>query len=266
MSAIPRAWSLEGRAAIVTGTSSGVGRAIATTLSGTGARVACVDLRPTPRDGGFDDHPGVPTHELVASTGGDAFFHAADVSSLGSMEEAFAAARSRFGAIDIVVNNAGTAAWAPIVEEPESEYDRVMGVNAKGAWIGCKLACSTFLEQGTGGRIVNIASVGGYVALPAEPAYCASKGAVVNLTRQIALDYGPRRIACNVVCPGPLRTALTRQFIDDEGDRAALLASTPWPRLGTAADIANAVHFLSSDAAEWITGAVIPVDGGYSAH
>lgn len=259
-------WSLEGRAAIVTGTSSGVGRAIAATLAAAGARVACLDLRPTPRDGGFDHRPELTTEELIQSDGGVAFFHATDVASYDSMEKAFAATRSRYGAVDIVVNNAGTAAWAPIHEEPESEYDRVMGVNAKGAWVGCKLACTTFLEQETGGRIVNIASVGGYVGLPVEPAYCASKGAVVNLTRQIALDYGPRRIACNVVCPGPLQTAMTRQFIDDEADRVALEATTPWPRLGTAADIANAVHFLSSDAAEWITGAVVPVDGGYSAH
>lgn len=259
-------WSLDGRTAVVTGTSSGVGRAIATVLAHAGAGVACLDLRPTPREGGFDEHPDRPTHDLIRSTGGEAFFHAADVASYASMHDAFTTVRARYRTIDIVVNNAGTAAWAPIHEESEADYDRVMDVNAKGAWIGCKLACATFLEQGTGGRIVNIASVGGYVGLPVEPAYCASKGAVVNLTRQVALDYGPRRVACNVVCPGPLQTALTRRFVDDERDRAALQATTPWPRLGTALDIANAVHFLCSDAAEWITGAVVPVDGGYSAH
>lgn len=259
-------WSLDGRSAVVTGASSGVGRAIACTLAAAGARVACLDLDPLARDGGFDVAPELPTADLIRRDGGDAGFFRADVSSFTAMQEAFAWARDRYGDLHVVVNNAGTAAWGPIHEESEAEYDRVMAINAKGVWIGCKLACAAFLSQGGGGRIVNVASVGGFIALPAEPAYCASKGAVVNLTRQIALDYGPHRIACNVVCPGPLETAMTRQFVEDEAARASLEAEVPWPRLGRAADIAAAVHFLSSDAAEWVTGAVLPVDGGYSAH
>jgi NAD(P)-dependent dehydrogenase (short-subunit alcohol dehydrogenase family) len=256
---------LSGRVALVTGAASGVGRATARGLARAGAAVACADVRDRPREGGFDADAGRSTDDAIRSIdGGQAIHVSADVTDLESMREALATAAATFGRLDIVVNNAGTAAWAPIHEETEEDYDRVMAVNARGAWTGCKAACERFVDQGRGGRIVNIASVGAVIGLPFEPAYCASKGAVVALTRQIALDYAPHRIACNAICPGPRETAMTSVAVNDPEARAVMEAATPWPRLGRPEDVANAVVFLASDAAEWITGAVIPVDGGYS--
>jgi NAD(P)-dependent dehydrogenase (short-subunit alcohol dehydrogenase family) len=257
---------LSGRVAAVTGSSSGIGRGIALQLARQGAAVVCVDLRPEPDARGYETDGGEPTHEAIVTAGALAVFARADVSRYAELERAIGDGVAAFGRLDVMVNNAGIAVWGPLHEEREADYDRLMAINVKGVWGGCKLAVLRFLEQGGGGRIVNISSVGGFLGLPAEPAYCASKGAVLNLTRQVALDYAPHRIACNAICPGAIETSLMRQVVEDAAHNAALLAITPWGRLGTPADIAAAVGFLASDAAEWITGAVLPVDGGYSAH
>lgn len=120
------------------------------------------------------------------------------------------------------------------------------------------------MSAGRPGRIVCIASISGLVGLPREPAYCASKAAVVNLTRAAALDLAPHEITVNAICPGYIATAMLRQELADPSRRAALEAATPWPRLGTVEDVAAAASFLISDDAAWITGAVLAVDGGYS--
>jgi NAD(P)-dependent dehydrogenase (short-subunit alcohol dehydrogenase family) len=165
-----------------------------------------------------------------------------------------------------VVNNAGVAATdAGVAGEPESDYDRIMAVNAKGVWLGCRHACRHFIEQGEGGRIVNVASVGGLVGLAGESSYSASKGAVVNLTRQVAIDMAPHRINCNAICPGYLETAMTRPFYEDGVTLGMVTGMTPWPRLGVPEDIAKAALFLASDDAEWVTGSTLAVDGGYTA-
>ena len=256
---------LGGRVAIVTGSSSGVGRAIARRLAAQGAAVLCADLRPDPAPRGFDADPGLTTVEAIARDGGTASFLAADVAASGAGAAIVAAAVERHGRLDVLVNNAGIAAWQSLAEEDEETIDRILAVNVKGLWACCKAAVTQFLAQGGGGRIVNIASVGGLVGLPGQPSYSASKGAVVNLSRQIALDYAKDRIACNAVCPGALRTSLMRDAIEDEQIHAALQAVTPWPRLGTPEDVAALVGFLATDHAEWITGAVLTVDGGYTA-
>ena len=144
-----------------------------------------------------------------------------------------------------MVNNAGIfTGLHTIVDETEDEYDRTMAVNAKSVWLGCKFAIRQMLTQepvdGSRGRIVNIASIGGLVGLAAEPAYCAAKGAVVNLTRQLAVDFAPERINVNAICPGFLATAMVRPFLDDPELNKVLHAKSPWPELGTAEDVGKA--------------------------
>jgi NAD(P)-dependent dehydrogenase (short-subunit alcohol dehydrogenase family) len=257
---------LAGRVAVVTGSSSGNGRAIARRLAGEGAAVVCADVRKQARPEGYEHDLDVDTDDLIAAAGGSAAFVSCDVSRSDDVEAAVAAAVERFGRLDIMVNNAGVAGGdAGVAEEPESDYDRIMGVNAKGVWLGCRHACRRLVEQGEGGRIVNIASIGGVVGLAGESAYSASKGAVVNLTRQVAIDMAPQRINCNAICPGYLETAMTRPFYEDGVTLGVVTAMTPWPRLGVPEDIAKAALFLASDDAEWVTGSTLVVDGGYTA-
>ena len=178
------------------------------------------------------------------------------------MERSVAVAVGDLGGLDIMVNNAGI--WhghRTILEETEAEFDSTMATNIKGVWLGCKAAISQMVRTGNGGSIVNIASVAGLVGLGAEPAYSASKGAVVGLTRQLAIDYAEHRIRVNAVAPGFVETSLSRSVMGDNPEHDL----TPWPRLGTVSDIASAVAFLASDESEWMTGTVLVVDGGYTA-
>jgi NAD(P)-dependent dehydrogenase (short-subunit alcohol dehydrogenase family) len=266
---------LANRIAIVTGSSSGIGRAIAQVLASEGASVVCSDLDKSAAKGGYESDIDTDTDELIRQKGGIATFVAADASSAKDVISVIERAVSDFGRLDIMVNNAGVFTGAhTILEETEEQYDLTMNVNAKGVWLGCKYAIAQFMRQeptstSTGsqsrGRVINIASVGGLVGLVTEPAYCASKGAVVNLTRQVAIDFADDRINVNAICPGFLETAMVRHFLDVEENRTLLGTLTPWPRVGAAEDIARAALFLASDEAEWMTGSILTVDGGYTA-
>lgn len=262
---IPVAQRHAGRAVLVTGTSSGNGRAIAGRLAAEGARVACCDLRVTPRPGGFDESGEVATHELIRARGGAATFVECDVADEESLESAIGTAWDLFGGLDACVLNAGIfLRTVSILDETPVEHDQIMRVNERGVWLGIRAVGRRLADAGRPGRIVCVASISGLVGLPGEPAYCASKAAVVNLTRAAALDLAPREITVNAICPGFIATAMLREELDDPQRRAALEAATPWPRLGTAEDVAAAASFLVSDDAAWITGAVLAVDGGYS--
>jgi NAD(P)-dependent dehydrogenase (short-subunit alcohol dehydrogenase family) len=255
--------ALAGLAAVVTGSSSGIGRCIARTLARAGARVICADVSRTPRAPSPSDEEWLgTTDEAINAEGGDALYERVDVGVREDVEGVIDLARSRFGRLDVMVNNAGV--WVgprTILEESEDEYDRTLAVNCKGVWLGCKYAIGAMVDQGSGGKVINIASVAGLVALEREPAYCASKGAVVALTRQLALDFAERQIAVNAVCPGFVETALSAHGSGLDAPKAA----TPWPRIGHPRDIASAVMFLASPASAWITGTTLVVDGGYSA-
>ncbi len=260
----------ETRVAVVTGASSGNGRAIAIRLASDGFAVVCSDLRPEARAEGYEQDLATPTHEAIERAGGSARFVAADASSLGDMSEVIGVAVEEFGRLDLIVNNAGIfTGLAPIVEESEEDFDRTVAVNLKGVWVGSKLAIARFLEQqpvnGIRGTVINIASIGGLVGLAEEPAYCASKGGVVNLTRQLAVDYAQHRIRATAVCPGFLSTAMVRPFLEDPELNAALHADSPWPDLGTAEDVADAVAFLAGGGSRWVTGSALVVDGGFTA-
>lgn len=258
------------RIAIVTGASSGNGRAIARRLASDGYTVVCSDLRPEARAGGYEDDAATPTHDAIVGEGGTAIFIKADAANTPEMTALVDSTVERFGRLDLMVNNAGIfTGLASIVDEKEEDFDRTILVNLKSVWIGSKLAITQFLKQdevnGTRGNVVNIASIGGLVGLAQEPGYCASKGGAVNLTRQLAVDFAADRIRVTAVCPGFLETAMVRPFLEDPELNAALHAQSPWPNLGAASDVASAVSFLASEDSRWVTGSTLTVDGGFTA-
>jgi NAD(P)-dependent dehydrogenase (short-subunit alcohol dehydrogenase family) len=262
---------LEGQIAIVTGASSGNGRAIAVAMAQEGATILCSDLRPTALTAGYEKDLDVPTHEVIIKAGGRAAYHQADASKAADVKALVEKAVALYGRLDIMVNNAGVFTEVhTILEETEEQYDFTMNINAKGVWLGCKYAIGQMMNQtprrdGTRGRVVNIASIAGLVGLALEPAYCASKGAVVSLTRQLAVDFSPHRINVNAICPGFLATAMVRPFLEDKTANEMLHALTPYPRVGTAEDVAKLAVFLASDDAEWICGSNVTLDGAFTA-
>jgi len=253
---------LEGRTAIVTGAASGIGRAIARLFAKEGANVVIGDLTDEVREGGR------PTAELIKAEGGVARFVTCDVSQWSDIDRLVTSAVETFGALDVMVNNAGHLGGSKLLETSEAEWDRCMAVNAKGVFLGCKRAIQQMLTQpvrgDARGRIVNISSQHGMVAAPAKFAYGVGKATVVYMTRQIAVDYAEDHIICNAVAPGRVLTGKPM----DEAATATLAYSrmrTPMPRLGTPDDVARAALFLASDEASYITGHNLMVDGGWMA-
>ncbi len=262
---------LQNQIAIVTGSSSGNGRAIALALSAAGATIVCADLDKKARKEGYEKDLEIGTDDVIRKQGAKACYVQADVRYSPQVENLVARTVSDFGRLDIMVNNAGVLTEShTIVDETEEQYDFTMSVNSKGVWLSCKYAIMQMIKQdplGTGsrGKIVNIASVAGLCGCGALPAYCASKGAVVNLTRQLAVDFARQRINVNAVCPGLIPTALSRgTTLQTEEWLTTVPPWQPWPRLGTPEDVAQCVLFLASPEAEWITGSMLTVDGGSS--
>ncbi|KIX03937.1 uncharacterized protein Z518_07490 [Rhinocladiella mackenziei CBS 650.93] len=255
--------SISGRVAIVTGSSSGNGRAIALALASEGAYLVCSDLSPELRAGGYEKSQ-VPTHELIVQQKGKAIFQKADASSVDDVKGLVGLAVQTYGRLDIMVNNAGIfMGLANIMDEPVENYDKTMAVNARGVYLGMKYAITQMMKQdplpsGERGWIVNIASIGGQVGLALERA-------VVNLTRQVAVDFAKHKIHVNAVCPGFLATAMVRPFLEQADTNKLLHDQSPWPHLGTPEDVAKAVLVLASDAASWMTGGMMQVDGGFVA-
>ncbi|WP_420404868.1 SDR family NAD(P)-dependent oxidoreductase [Nisaea sp.] len=254
---------LENRTAIVTGAASGIGKAIAVRFAEEGANVIVADRTEVPREG------GEKTLDLIRAFGGTAEFVELDVADWNSVDAAVGFAVARFGALDIMVNNAAIGVSKSLLETSEEEWDRVMGVNAKGVFFGCKRAVQQMLTQpardGVRGRIVNISSQHGMIRSPNDLAYGTGKAAVVYMTRQIAGDYAAEGIVCNAVAPGKILTGKSGPAVDPD-ILAYSEARTPWPRLGRPRDVANAVLFLASDEATYITGENLMVDGGWMAN
>jgi NAD(P)-dependent dehydrogenase (short-subunit alcohol dehydrogenase family) len=252
---------IDGKTAVVTGSGNGIGRAIATTLAAAGASVVVSDVL-------ADD--GRRTVAEITDAGGSAVFVAADVSVADQAAALVAAAVDRFGGLDVLVNNAGTGGAQLRLHEVEPEdFDRVIDVNLRGTFLCTKYAIPHFLAAGDG-RIVNIASTYGLIGAPKAPAYCASKGAIINLTRQLAVDYGPDGIRVNAICPGYIDTGLGRrgptlseeQFAASTAVRERAAARQPLGRQAQPAEVAAVALFLASDAASFMTGSIVPVDGG----
>ena len=247
---------LDGKRAIVTGAASGIGRATAVLLAREGAAVVATDL----------DEAGVgAVVAAIAAEGGRAAGVRCDVSVEADCRRLVEAVVSGFGGLDIVVNCAGIIRRTSVVDTTEEEWDRVMAVNVKAVFLLGKYAIPEMVRGG-GGAVVNIGSGWGLKGGPLAASYCASKGAVVNLTRAMAIDHGPQGIRVNCVCPGDTDTPLLRSEAQQLGeDVTAFLASSaerPIRRLGTPEDTARAVLFLASDAASWVTGTTLVVDGG----
>ena len=246
--------NLSGKSAIVTGAASGIGREIALTLAADGASVTVADRN-------LEGAEAVARQ--IAEADGPARAAQVDVTDGGQVDAMVESAAAAFGSVDILVNVAGFGFNSPIVDMREEDWDLVLGVNLKGQFLCCRAAGRRMIEQGNGGRIVNIASTAANNARYAGGAYCAAKAGVVQLTKVLALELGEYGITVNAVGPGFTETPATVE--SSEEYRSNFLNQVPAARFGQPADIANAVLFLASPLAEYVNGQVIYVDGGYSA-
>lgn len=249
---------LKGKAAVITGAGSGIGRASALACAREGARVLVADR---------DEDGGRATVQQIAAAGGEAEFFRVDVARASEVAAMIAFAERRFGALHVLFNNAGIfpAADGSVVDTDEATFDRVINVNLKGVFFGCKYGVPA-LERAGGGSIINTAS---FVAVmgsaTSQSAYTASKGGVLALTREIAIEFARRKIRANALCPGPVSTPLLAELLRDPAARARRMAHVPMGRLAEAGEIAQAVVFLASDESSYITGATFVVDGGITA-
>lgn len=247
---------LEGKIAIITGAAAGIGRASAVLFAREGAKVAAVDM----------DQGGMQAlRQEIGTTGGEALAVQADVSSAGEVQRVVRAVLDRFGRIDILFNNVGIVPQGKIHTISESEWDHTMTVNVKSMYLLCREVVPIFLRQG-GGVILNTSSATALRSVPDRVAYSTSKGAVLALTRSMAIDYVRDHIRVNCLCPGTLDTPSFRQrmaaFPDPEEALRQFVARQPMGRLGTAEEVAQAALYLVSDEAKFVTGAAFSIDGG----
>ena len=245
---------LQDKVAIVTGAGSGNGRGIALRLAEEGARVVVADV---------NEAGAAETVALIEAAGGQARVVRADVSRREQVEELVKAALAGFGQIDILVNNAGVESMRPFLELPEAEWDRIMGVNLKGPFLCSQLAAREMAQAGRGGKIINIGSICSAVALAGEAHYIASKGGVLMLTKAMAIDLAPYNINVNAVGPGVIETAMTANSLSTPERVEMFYNHIPLKRIGQPRDVANAVLFLASTEADYITGTILYVDGGW---
>lgn len=247
---------LSGKVALVTGGASGIGRATALLLAREGASIVLADLKPA---------DGERLVAEIAQSGGKALFQHTDVARSEDCRRLVEAAIAAFGRIDILFNNAGIIRRANIVDLPEEDWDLVMAVNVKSIYLLSREVIPHMQKSG-GGTIINTASGWGLNGGAKAAVYCASKGAVVLLTKAMAIDHGPQNIRVNCICPGDTDTTMlrdeARQLGEDSRHFLAESAKRPLGRVGTAEEMAQAVLYLASDASSFVTGTALIVDGG----
>ncbi len=253
---------LAGKITVVTGASSGIGRAIATSFASEGAVVVLADVTAEPIEG------GAPSLELITRAGGSAFFERTDVGCWRDVDALIGNTVARHGRVDVMVNNAAIYSGTALLDTEPEQWDEVLRVNLKGLFYGCKRAIAQMLTQEprheVRGRLINLGSQHGIVCCPGDAPYGVSKAGAIYLTRQIAVDYAKHLIVCNSISPGKIVTGASGLAVDPARlDNAR--RRTPWPRLGRPEDVANAAVFLASDRATYMTGANLVVDGGWLA-
>lgn len=245
---------LSGKVAIVTGAGSGIGQAIAKVFAQEKAKVLVADFN---IDGGQD------TVSQITAAGRDAVFCQTDVSQSDQVKKMVDTAIKNFGRVDILVNNAGVYLPNDILNLSEEEWQKTIDIDLKGVYLGAKFALPQMIKQGKG-KIINIASIAGIVGFRGSAVYCAAKGGVVNLTREMALDYGSQKININAIAPGVIKTNMTKEILADKKMTAGLLASIPLGRFGEPEDIAYLALYLASDVSDYVTGQIFTIDGGYT--
>jgi NAD(P)-dependent dehydrogenase (short-subunit alcohol dehydrogenase family) len=249
---------LQDKVAIITGAGGGMGRVASQTFAAEGAKIVVAE---------FGEAPGKETVRIVREAGGDATFVKSDVSDEASARAMVEAAMDTYGRVDVLYNNAGIMPEADhsVIDTDVSIWDQVMAVNVRGVFLGCKYAIPRMVEAGSG-SIINIAS---FVALLGcsvpQDAYTASKGALLSLTRSLAVQFGPKGIRTNAICPGPVETPLLMDWlVKDEEAKRIRLARNPSGRFGKPVEIVSMALYLASDESRWTNGATLVVDGGIS--
>lgn len=249
---------LQGKVALITGGASGMGKVASSLFASEGADVVLSDV---------SDEAGRATVAEISQRGGDAAYVHADVSKATDAEAMVGFALERFGRLDILYNNAGVmlADDGSVTDTAEEVWDRTLDINVKGVALGCKYGVPAMLDSG-GGSIINVASFVAWMgAATSQTAYTSSKGAVLSMTREIAVEYAREGIRCNALCPGPIDTPLLAELLSDPARRQRRFVHIPMGRLGRAEELAKAALFLASDDSSFMTGASLIVDGGITA-
>lgn len=250
---------LKDKVALITGAGSGIGRATAILFAKEGSKVVVADCA---------KESGEQTVEIIKNAGGEASFVYVDVSRADDVQRMIEKTVKYYGKLDVLFNNAGINIPAPITEITEELWDKIININLKGVFLGCKYAIPVMKKQG-GGVIINTASIFAFVGFANDSAYCASKGGVYAFTRALALEVAPFNIRVNCICPGTTMTPLVQgvwmRLGEPEERERTTKQQIPLGRLGRPEDIANAALFLASDDSSFMTGAAIIVDGGFTA-
>ena len=254
MNSTDLSFALDGQVALVTGAGKGIGRACALALAQAGADII-LGLR--------DKGTGEALVQEIESMNRRVLPVQMDVSKLPEIEAAVQAAVAHFERIDILVNNAGIGKPNPVEQVTESDFEATIAVNLKGTFFCAQAVGKVMIQQGYG-RIVNISSQAGFVALTTESVYCMTKAAISHLTKCLALEWAPHNITVNSVAPTFIKTPGTRKWLDDDAFRASVIERIPLGRIGDPMDVANSVRFLVSPAASLITGATLMIDGGWT--
>ena len=246
---------LQGKVAIVTGGTSGIGRDASVLFAKAGAKVVVAGRR---------EIEGQETIDLIRAAGGEAFFLKTDVSQTAQVQALVQKTVDKYGRLDVAFNNAGIEGnWIPIADQPEEDWDRTIDINVKGVWLCLKFEIQQMLKQGGGGAIVNMSSVAGFIGAAGAATYCASKHAVIGLTKSAAIETGPNGIRVNAICPGIIETPMGDRIFGAPEVTKWALTFYPLGRFGKPMEVAEAVLFLCSDRASFMSGQTLILDGGF---